>query len=475
MLFIVFVLFIAAAVHLSLILFEGNTPDLTDDSAFTNNIFLFLLVNINIIILSYLVFLIIKNIVKLTVDRRSKVLGSKLRTKLVLSFVGLSAIPALILFWVARGFVDSFIQGWGGGNMDFNRQIGSGYTLMLAGITLLIIFLSIWISLRIAQHISEPLKMLARGTSMIAKGNLSFRLPEMGNDELGTLITSFNTMTKDLKKSREELIAKRMYAERMKAWREVARRIAHEIKNPLTPIQLCAQRIQKRFSGHTAVCRDAKSCVSTRDSVCNTNDDIVIKSGDLNMVLDCCQTIVEQVDKLHTLVNEFSNFARMPKISLAPTQINEILSGLQTLYNEAHADIQFIADLDDALPLLNADKKQLDRVFVNLIDNAVAAVRQYFSDANIKKANAEEKPKITLSTSYDSELSIVVISVTDNGIGIAAKNINKVFEPYFTDKHGGTGLGLPIASSIISDHDGYIRVKNLPSHGTSFVIELPVR
>ena len=449
---------------MSLILFEGNTPDLTDESTFTDNIFLFLLVNINIIILSYLVFLIIKNIVKLTVDRRSKVLGSKLRTKLVLSFVGLSAIPAIILFWVARGFVDSFIQGWGGGNMDFYRPIGSSYTLMLAGITLLIIFLSIWISLRIAQHISDPLKMLARGTNMIAKGNLSFKLPEMGNDELGALITAFNTMTKDLKKSREEIIAKRTYAERMKAWREVAKRIAHEIKNPLTPIQLCAQRIQKRFSGKIA-----------ENIAAENNDDIVIKAGDLNMVLDCCQTIVEQVDKLHTLVNEFSRFARMPKIVLEPTQINEILSGLQTLYQGAHADILFGADLDNALPLLNVDKKQLDRVFVNLIDNAVASVRQYFSDANARPAGADEKPKITLSTSYDSELSIVVISVTDNGVGIAEKNINKVFEPYYTNKQGGTGLGLPIASSIISDHDGYIRIRNLPSHGTSFVIELPVR
>ena len=448
---------------MSLLLFEGNSPDMADDSAFTDHILLFLLVNINILILSYLVFLIIKNIVKLTIDRRSKILGSKLRTKLVLSFVGLSAIPALILFGVARGFVDSFIRGWGGENMDFYHQIGSSYTLMLAGITLLITFLSIWISLRIAQHISEPLKMLARGTSLIAKGNLSFKLPEIGNnDELGTLITSFNTMTQDLKKSREELMARRTYAERMKAWREVAKRIAHEIKNPLTPIQLCAQRIQKRFSGKIAE---------------GNSDNVVIKAGDLSVVLDCCQTIVEQVDKLHTLVNEFSRFARMPKISLAPTQINDILSGLQTLYQEAHADIQFDANLDSNLPQLNVDKKQLDIVFVNLIDNAIASVHQYFNDKSHEGGAkmAVEHPKITFNTSYDGELDIVVISVTDNGLGISEKNINKVFEPYYTNKQGGTGLGLAIASSIISDHNGYIRAKSLPSHGASFVIELPTQ
>ena len=455
-LLVIFLLFIATAGYLSHILFEGNTPDFADDHALTDNIFLFLLVNINILILSYLIFLIIKNIAKLIIDRRSKILGSKLRTKLVLSFMGLSAIPSIILFLIARGFIGSFMQGWGAQQMDFYRQIDSGYLLMLAGITLLIVLLSMWIGLRIAQHISEPLKMLARGTSMIAKGNLSFKLPDMGNDELGTLITAFNTMTTDLKRSRDELSSRRMYAERMKAWREVAKRIAHEIKNPLTPIQLCSQRIQKRFSG--------KIPENTQEK------NIVLKVEDLNMVLDCCQTIVEQVNKLHTLVNEFSRFARMPKISLSPTQINDILSGLQTLYQEAHADIQFYAELDSSLPLLNVDKEQLDRVFVNLIDNAIASVQEYFSS---KGAPSSEQPKIMLNTSYDNELGIVLISVTDNGLGIPEANINKVFDPYYTDKKNGTGLGLAIASSIISDHNGYMRVKNLPSHGTSFVIELP--
>jgi nitrogen fixation/metabolism regulation signal transduction histidine kinase len=446
---------LAVAEYLGRIFFKGDTPDFPDENGFKDSLFVFLLINLNIIILSYLIFLIIKNITKLILDRKKNILGSRLRIKLVLSFVSLSAVPTIILFLIAKGFISYFTDSYSK-VIDLYRPIDSSYTLMLVSVTLLVVFLSIWIGLRIAQNISEPLKMLARGTTQVAKGNLAFKIPEIGDDELGTLITSFNTMTNNLKKANEELAAK----QRMEAWQEVAKRIAHEIKNPLTPIQLCAQRLQKKFQGKLA---SAEQETPAQQESLDKND--------LQVILDCSQTIVEQVQTLRTLVNEFSRFARMPKILLESTQLNDIILGLQKLYCQSHSNIIFDLELDPALPILNVDKEQLNRVFVNLIDNAVAAVNEYW--AGLKAKFTKEVPRIILKTFYNNELGIVLITISDNGLGVPDQDKEKIFEPYVTNKRGGTGLGLAIVSSIIVNHGGFIRVKDVEPRGTAFVIELP--
>ena len=226
-----------------------------------------------------------------------------------------------------------------------------------------------------------------------------------------------------------------MKAQRMAAWREVARRIAHEIKNPLTPIQLSAERLQKRFGD---------------------------KVGDGSEVFqECTRTIVRQVEELKVLVNEFSNFARMPAATLSPNDINMTVREAVFLFKEAHKRVSFTLEPDETMPVFNIDRDQIKRALINLIDNAVAAVG--------------EAGEIRIKTSYDRNYKLARIEVADSGGGITAEDKGRLFEPYFSTKKGGTGLGLAIVNTIVSDHNGYIRVLDNEPKGTRFVIELPVK
>lgn len=222
-------------------------------------------------------------------------------------------------------------------------------------------------------------------------------------------------------------------AQRMAAWREVARRIAHEIKNPLTPIQLSAQRLRRRY-------------LSRFD-----RDDTVFD--------ECTLMIVKQVDELKNLVNEFSSFARMPASSPTPNNLNEIIAEALVLYQEGHKEIAFTFNADDQLPIFDLDRDQIKRAVINLLDNAVSATS---SDG-----------RVTIETSYNPDLQIASFTVADNGCGISAEDKPRLFEPYFSTKKTGTGLGLAIVSSVISDHNGYIRVKDNQPKGTRFIVELP--
>ena len=222
-------------------------------------------------------------------------------------------------------------------------------------------------------------------------------------------------------------------AQRMVAWREVARRIAHEIKNPLTPIQLSAQRLRKRYLSRF--------------------------KDDEKVFDECTEMIVKSVDELKNLVNEFSNFARMPAIQPEPNDLNEIIREALTLYEQAHRGILFEFLPDISLPLLKIDKSQVKRVIINLLENAVAAL--------------DEKGTVTIRSSFDTELRLASFTVADTGPGIPPEDKPRLFEPYFSTKKTGTGLGLAIANSVISDHNGFIRVRDNLPHGACFVVELP--
>jgi two-component system nitrogen regulation sensor histidine kinase NtrY len=224
-------------------------------------------------------------------------------------------------------------------------------------------------------------------------------------------------------------------AERLAAWREVARRIAHEIKNPLTPIQLSAQRLQRKYGD---------------------------KLGDDGAVLqECTKTIIDQVDGLKNLVNEFSRFARMPMTTPTASDLNEVVTGAVSLFKDAHKDIAISLQPDPEIPVLNLDAEQIKRVMINLMDNAVAAVPQ--GDG-----------KIEIRTSYDRINRRVRVEVMDNGSGISPADKMRMFEPYFSTKKSGTGLGLAIVSSIISDHAGQVSVRDNTPRGTIVSFELPV-
>jgi two-component system nitrogen regulation sensor histidine kinase NtrY len=258
-------------------------------------------------------------------------------------------------------------------------------------------------------------------------------------DQLRTVVVTAATLRDDEEKTMGimvflEDITQIQKVQRMEAWREVARRIAHEIKNPLTPIQLSAERLRKRYSG--------------------------LLEGNGAILDKCTSTIIQQVDELKNLVNEFSHFARLPSAHLTTNDLNEIVQESLFLFKEGHHDIHFQFRSEE-IPSLELDREQIKRAIINLLDNAVAAV--------------EENGEIRITTSYDHSRGVVYLEVTDNGCGLTPEVRARIFEPYFSTKKNGTGLGLTIVSQIIEDHRGYIRVRPNESRGTKFTIEFPMQ
>jgi len=232
--------------------------------------------------------------------------------------------------------------------------------------------------------------------------------------------------------------------QRMAAWREVARRIAHEIKNPLTPIQLSAQRIRRRFRPR-----------------------IEAEGGDLKIFDECVEAITSQVESLKLLVDEFSNFARLPTANPKPGDVNRVIADAAASYAGTE-QVALDTELDDDLPTVDIDREQLRRAVTNLIDNAIAAVQRC-------DAPGVRVGRVGLRTRYDSSLQSVRIEVSDDGVGVPPEDRRRIFEPYYSTRQNGTGLGLAIVSRIVADHRGYIRVQENRPRGTRFVIELPVR
>jgi len=690
---------------------EMKFPQVGGKIPIANNIIIFSLININIILILLLIFLVIRNLVKLIFERKRKVLGAKLRTKLVVAFISLSLIPTILLFLVAVGFITSSVEHWfkaqveqslqgslevaqayyrdfakstvssaqqisrylsrqgafkgakgvgslreqleakrqeyhlstlgifmrGEGNTarvedpaletvflpppkdmmeagfsgkEVSRILSAGegevitgiapifnpseggevigvvaashfipksltakmreisqafveykqlkilkkpikfsYMMALLMVTLLILFSATWFGFWLAKDITVPIKELAEATHQIATGDLNFRIQMRAADEIGMLVQSFNQMTENLQVSRSELEQRKKYmeivlknvaagvisidekgmittintsaeqmleirgeavleknlsevltkeyvkqleelvrelkssqkdsiekqltvnlkgkslsllinlttlrdeegrslgvvavfddltqlikAQRMAAWREVARRIAHEIKNPLTPIQLSAQRLRKRYLDKL--------------------------QPDGAVFDECTRTIMKQVEELKGMVNEFSSFARMPASQPTPNHLNEIIQETMVLFQEAPKEVR-IEFIPHDLPVFNIDRDQMKRVMINLIKNSLAAI--------------ERDGKIRIETSYDAKLQMVRLEVSDDGCGIPDEEKGKLFEPYYSTKKSGTGLGLTIVNAIVADHNGYIRVRDNEPKGTTFLIELPVR
>lgn len=229
--------------------------------------------------------------------------------------------------------------------------------------------------------------------------------------------------------------------ERMEAWREVARRIAHEIKNPLTPIQLSAERLRRQLG--------------------------TLADGDSRLLEECTRTIIGEVEDLKRLVNEFSAFARMPQLNPVPGDLNALAEETVNNFHEAHPGAEFTLALAPSLPPIAIDREALKRALVNLLDNAVAA-------ATVLNDNGQ-RPQIEVRTAVDGQSGVVTLEVCDNGAGIEPRMRARIFEPYFSTKTGGTGLGLAIVSSIVTEHHGFVRVRDNKPHGSRFVLEFPVK
>jgi two-component system nitrogen regulation sensor histidine kinase NtrY len=218
----------------------------------------------------------------------------------------------------------------------------------------------------------------------------------------------------------------------LSAWRDVARRIAHEIKNPLTPLQLSAQRLEKLLKG-----RDVAEAVS-----------------------ECTKAIVEHVEIIKRLANEFSEYGRMPTARFVSTDIVALAQSTVSHFTGHHPGITFTFKSDERIPELLLDPEQIRGVMINVLNNAVAAVEG-------------ESGRVDIRVTFDRKSRRASLEFADNGPGIPAADKNRIFEPYYTTKRGGTGLGLAIVSSVLSDHQGEVRVFDNTPRGARFVINLP--
>ncbi len=223
-------------------------------------------------------------------------------------------------------------------------------------------------------------------------------------------------------------------AQKAAAWQEVAQRVAHEIKNPLTPIQLAAQRLRKKFSEGSA---------------------------DFQAIFDeSTNVIMNEVGSLKRMVDEFSKFARLPAPQMSKESLHGVIEKVIALYRGGHHDVEFVQEFDFSLPDINLDREQVRRVFVNLFDNAIQAMKH--------------KGRIWVTTKMDWKHHRVRITVADEGPGIPQEDQGKLFMPYFSRKRTGTGLGLAIVHRIVTDHNGTIQASNRFPHGALFMIELPI-
>lgn len=693
--------------------YQTRLPDFRDSPPQSSNIVFFLLINLNLILLVLLIFLVARNLVKLIFERRSGMLGARLRTRLVLAFGCLSIFPTVLLFLVAQGFFGSVIENWfslrvqsamrgsaqvanryyqqngdnalyfadrlareieerglladarradlqrfveeqraalnvggidvlsragsvaaartgelaragmpvgrgdvrnaltagqefarthRGGRGDaivggvpirdaegavvgvvavglpvpydvaaaarrtvradeeyrqlgvLKQPINNSYTITFLLITLVVLFSATWFGFYFAKGITVPIQRLGEGMREVAQGNWDYRAQVGGDEEIATLVTSFNQMTAELKTIHSELEERHRYienilenitagvvsldpdgavatvnpaaasmlgisseaarghvwqdvfrqpelrpvadviermrdgqrerveeqitlaggprslsawvtataladeegtalgtilffedvtfllrVERMEAWREVARRIAHEIKNPLTPIQLSAQRLRKRYAAE-------------------------LTGEDAALFDELTRTIIGQVEQLKRLVNEFSTFARLPTVEVAPHDLRKLVDEALVLYREAHRNIAFELDAAPELPPVDIDPDAIKRAMINLLDNAVHACQ-----------GAADGGRVQVALACDPRMDVVRLEVADNGDGMTADVQARVFEPYFSTKKDGTGLGLAIVSAIMADHHAYIRLRENMPHGVRVVIEFPLR
>ncbi len=273
-----------------------------------------------------------------------------------------------------------------------------------------------------SESIQREVRVQIRGRSIPLQLTLSFLTDDSGKS-IGMVLV-FDDLSPILG------------AQRAAAWTEVARRIAHEIKNPLTPIQLSAERLEKKF-GH-----------QIQDEA----------------FLECTRRIVDQVESLKNLVNEFNQFARLPKSNPVLGHFNKVVDETLGLFSDSDRKVRVGFAPDASLPEFVFDPDQIKRLVINLVDNAIAAT----------KAGHTTDAKVDIKTVYDGVLRIVKLEIEDNGPGIPQSLLERIFEPYVTTKEHGTGLGLAIVKRMVEDHQGFIRAFSDGRSYTRFVVELPV-
>ena len=438
---------------------------------------------------------------------------------------------------------------------SWKLPIKTNYLLILGFSTLLMVFMALWIALRISRGILDPIQALAQATGEVARGNLEMSVDISRDDEIGILVSSFNAMVRELKENKESLqhayseadrrrliiekilenvnsgvisldaegniltvnnaacrilnitpedVTNKKYSNLLKilnsdelketvrgivikdfkavekevriqvgerrillrifitslqyaedfmgtlvvfddlteiaraqktlAWQEVARRIAHEIKNPLTPIKLSTEHMIKKWLN---------------------------RDEDFGKVFDrSTRTIIKEVESLKRLVDEFSRFGKMPEIRKAPVLLPPIIESAMNLYKDYKGLKIHVSTQGDTVPV-ELDEEQFKRVLINIVDNAIQAM--------------QNQGRIDIMVQYDVLSNRVYVDIADNGPGIREEDREKLFLPYFSTRRDGTGLGLAIASRVVTEHRGYIRVMDNSPSGTIFRIELPIK
>lgn len=280
----------------------------------------------------------------------------------------------------------------------------------------------------VSRRVTRPVEHLTEAAARIAKGELDVQVTPSGSGEVRALIDTFNRMTTDLKATTEKLVA----SERIAAWQEVARRLAHEIKNPLTPIQMSLETM-----------------VALREKDSAKFDQLFKESAG---------AVLEEVARLKRIVDEFSQFARLPKPQLGPLSLSELCTQVMGLYGSDGNRLRYVSEIAPGVNV-QADRDQLTQIVINLMKNA-------------EEAMGEKGGQVTLRLrTVDGS---AFIEVEDQGPGIPESERSRIFEPYFTTKQGGTGLGLAIASRIANEHGGTLSVDGAPTGGARFRLQLPL-
>jgi len=312
--------------------------------------------------------------------------------------------------------------------VELKHRIRASALLVSGGGIILAILLSSWA----AARVTRPVEQLARAAQDVTAGNWDTRVEVHGSDEVAQLAESFNRMTAELAAQKERLVQ----TERVAAWRELARRLAHELKNPLFPLQITVENLMRARAQNS-----------------EEFDDVFRESS---------TTLLAEISNLKTIIGRFSEFSKMPPPQLQPVQVNEILRGVVKLFQgqlqaPGRAPIACKLELDENLKTIAADRDLLHRALSNLVLNAMDAM--------------PNGGTLTLRTRRDD--GKVIIEVADTGTGLTREECERIFTPYYTSKQHGTGLGLAIVQSVVSDHGGRIGVQSEPGRGTTFVIELP--
>ncbi len=307
-------------------------------------------------------------------------------------------------------------------------ETGTGSFLML--ISIVIVGIAYLISIYISGNIVRPVLELSSASKQIAMGNNKLHIEKRSEDEIGVLVDAFNSMAKQLDENQKFMFQK----QKLEAWNEMARKLVHEIKNPLTPIRLSAERMRK-----------------------------LVKEGNPNMenaVITGSETIIIEVNSLLKLVSEFNNFARLPVKKAELSNLNTLIAESILLFN-SYDNVEFVFNRDENLTDIPIDRGLVRQALNNIISNSIQAFH--------------ENGIIIITTGLDDSDCYQVVTVKDNGPGINAKDVEKIFEPGFTLKKTGTGLGLAIVEKIILEHDGKIYCRSVEGQGAEFTLMFPRR